>query len=327
MWFDNKKKLVAILTLSISLGCSSAKKNADQAAPAPDGNAEFSNILAAINTRLDGLETKMSTLNDKLDSNKKSMTAVYGEQNLKTVGVMPHPSERSGAQAEGGRASGTDGGYSADGAVKSFREAMILLQAQKYPEATLAFSSFLERFADHPLAGTAQFYIGESYFKQKEYKLALQEYQRVLTSYDRSPNVAEALRQMAEAEDQLKMPEEAAKHRQTLASLFPQSPAAAGLASLNPEGTIKPQKSDLLEKAVQTKKRRMPKKDIIDIKEPAEGDTEETKDKHDTLVNRVTTDVLSRHAVSAPQTSDLDEPPATAAQPDPDTEIKPAEAH
>jgi tetratricopeptide (TPR) repeat protein len=103
---------------------------------------------------------------------------------------------------------------------------MILFKAKKFPESMLAFSSFIERYADHPLAGSAQFYVGECYYRQKEYKLAVVEYQRVLTSYDRSGSLPETLKQMAQAEEHLAQAEDALKHRQLLLSLFPQSPAA-----------------------------------------------------------------------------------------------------
>jgi outer membrane protein assembly factor BamD (BamD/ComL family) len=61
--------------------------------------------------------------------------------------------------------------------------------------------------------------------KQKEYKNAAAEYERVLTSYDRSPHIADTLKELAETEDQLKLTDRAARHRQLLTSLFPQSPA------------------------------------------------------------------------------------------------------
>jgi hypothetical protein len=47
----------------------------------------------------------------------------------------------------------------------------------------------------------------------------------VLTSYDRSSHISHTLRRMAECEEQLKMTDAAARHRQQLSALFPQSPA------------------------------------------------------------------------------------------------------
>jgi tol-pal system protein YbgF len=103
---------------------------------------------------------------------------------------------------------------------------MILFQSRNYPDATLEFSAFVDQYPDHPLAGSAQYYLGESYFKQKEYKLAARELGRVITTYDRSPHIADTLRDLAISEDKIGQTEEAARHRQLLTSLFPHSPAA-----------------------------------------------------------------------------------------------------
>jgi tetratricopeptide (TPR) repeat protein len=103
---------------------------------------------------------------------------------------------------------------------------MILFQSHNYPDASLGFSAFVDQYPDHALAGSAQFYLGECYFKQKEYKLAARELGRVITTYDRSPHIAETLRDLSISEEKTGMPEEAARHRQLLTSLFPHSPAA-----------------------------------------------------------------------------------------------------
>jgi tetratricopeptide (TPR) repeat protein len=118
-----------------------------------------------------------------------------------------------------------------DEAVRSFRKAMILFEAGRFSEAEPAFASFMDRYPDHALAGAAQFYIGESFFKQGNYTQAYDEFQRVLMSYDRSAHVTETLRDLAETEDQLHKNQDAARHRQELSSLFPQSPAFASAAA------------------------------------------------------------------------------------------------
>ena len=46
----------------------------------------------------------------------------------------------------------------------------------------------------------------------------------MLTTYDRSPHVAATLRDLAEAEAELKLPEDSARHKHLLSSLFPHSP-------------------------------------------------------------------------------------------------------
>jgi len=103
---------------------------------------------------------------------------------------------------------------------------MLLLDAGKFPEANLEFTSFIHTYSTHPFAGGAQFYIAESYYRQGEIKLAADEFERMLQSYDQSSFVPDALKRLSQCYEQLKQPKPAARNRQLLLSLFPQSPAA-----------------------------------------------------------------------------------------------------
>jgi TolA-binding protein len=201
--------------------------------------AELKAALSSMTSRLDSIETRMGSLNDKVAGTQNSMEMLLANRKALPSAVSSHPSEGAGTDSPVPVADNDpEAGFVADAAIQEYRKGSILLEAQKYPEAILAFSSFVERYPDHPLAGSAQFGIGKSYFKQKEYKLALKELERVLTSYDRSPHVSDTLRDLAETEEALKMPEQAARHRQLLTSLFAQSPAAANrVAAREPEST------------------------------------------------------------------------------------------
>lgn len=188
--------------------------------------------LTASQARIESLETKLGALGERVSSTQNGIDNLLANHKALPVGVSPPLSGEAGVPPEAPPAeSDPEAGFAADSAIQAYRKGAIFHAAGKFPEAVLAFSAFLERHPDHPLAGSAQYYVGDSYFQQKEYKLALSELERVLTSYDRSPRVADTLRAMAEAEDKLKRPERAARHRQLLTSLFPQSPAAALLGT------------------------------------------------------------------------------------------------
>lgn len=175
-------------------------------------NEELRTIIQNLQIRINTLETKLSQIQSLQENAKPS--------------VILHPAEHRGSKiSETPIPSDPEGGFINDASVQDFRKAMILFQAQKNAEAALALSTFVENYPDHPLAGSAQFFVGESYFRQKEYKLALHEYERVLTTYDRSPHISFTLQRIADTEDYLQMKEAATKHRQLLASLFPHSPA------------------------------------------------------------------------------------------------------
>ncbi len=192
---------------------------------------ELRDQVSTLNGRLEGMELKMASLHDELKASKTSLDTISRRgQDSGVVEVSAPASSSIGKSLTTEKAaSDPDAGFVTDTAVDAYRQAVLLFESRKYPEAMLAFTSFLEQYADHPWAGAAQYHVGQCYFLQKECKLAMQEYQRVLTSYDRSSHVADSLKQLAVCEDELKMPAAAAKHRQLLASLFPNSPAAREL--------------------------------------------------------------------------------------------------
>lgn len=184
----------------------------------PQNTEELARQIDALTRKVEALESKLATAEPA-----KSVTS---------VAVTPKTVEHIGsALTTAPSRSDPEAGFINDAAVKDFRAAKVLFDAKKHTEAVLAFSNFLEKYPDHALAGSAQFYIGVSYSNQNEPKLALHELERVLTSYDRSVPVAETLRRMAELEDSLKLTADAQKHRQLLNSLFAQSPAAATTAA------------------------------------------------------------------------------------------------
>lgn len=160
---------------------------------------------------------------------------------ISTLGVRGHPSDQIGKAVDfstpesaplppesplNDASAETRVTHSEDQAIDAFQKAMIRFKAKQYPETILSFSKFVENYPDHPLAGSALYYVAHSYFQQKEYKLAAQEYARVFTTYDRSPQITNALQEISICEDQLKSPESATRHRQLLSSLFAPSPAA-----------------------------------------------------------------------------------------------------
>lgn len=204
-----------------------APKKEAKADPKPDENKKVSMDAADLNTRVASLEARLAGLSDKINSTRSELDQWLNLQKNKPTRVVTHPADAGGSQVHSAPAlRDPSAGFTEDAAVQSYRKGILLLKSERYSDSVLAFSNFLEKFPDHPLAGMAQYYIGESYMRQKEYKLALEEFQRVLTSYDRSAYIAKALNKMAEAEDELKKTQDANKHRQLLSTLFPHSPAA-----------------------------------------------------------------------------------------------------
>ena len=62
----------------------------------------------------------------------------------------------------------------------------------KYDLARQQFADYLKFYGETPLAGNAQFYIGETYYQQKDYQRAISEYDIVLTRHPKSYKIAAA---------------------------------------------------------------------------------------------------------------------------------------
>lgn len=204
--------------------------------PKPEENKKVSMDAADLSTRVAALEARLAGLSDKLNSTRSELDQWLNLQKNKPTRVVAHPADAGGSEVPTSPVlTDPTAGFTEDSAVQAYRKGILLLKSERFSDSVLAFSNFLEKYPDHPLAGMAQYYIGESYMRQKEFKLALEEFQRVLTSYDRSAYVAKALSKMAEAEDELKKTQDANKHRQLLSSLFPHAPASLAKVVEKPE--------------------------------------------------------------------------------------------
>ncbi|HUP57714.1 MAG TPA: tetratricopeptide repeat protein, partial [Bdellovibrionota bacterium] len=162
---------------------------------ATTANRKHQEDLDSVKKALGALATRVDAMEGRLAAPKAAPQAQAPAPPLKTVGVTPHPAEGAGTDVPPLPAvTDPEPGFVNDGAVQEYRRAMVFFEAGRYGEAISGFSTFLEKFPDHPFAGSAQFYVGESHLNQKEYPQAYEEFSRVLTTYDRSSHVAATLR-------------------------------------------------------------------------------------------------------------------------------------
>ncbi len=185
-------------------------------------------IFSSLADRLQSLEAKTTNLNSRIEELQIRLDQVISKQKLEITEISAPVTDRMPAQVHplSGSAE-TEGRDPNPGGVSLFRKGLMHFRTEQLSEAILTLTEFIEKNPDHILAGSAQFYVGDAYFKQKEYRLAIQEFRQVLAAYPFSIHVSETLNRLASSEDALKNPQEAMRYRQLLTSTFPQSPAAA----------------------------------------------------------------------------------------------------
>ncbi|MBI4461818.1 MAG: tol-pal system protein YbgF [Acidobacteria bacterium] len=150
--------------------------------------------------RVDSLTTQVQALRDSLDEVSVRVAKLSG-QLTETQSVLQSMDVRLSPQAPpleatpGGPtpasapATATSGIPSAE---TLYAAALRDFTTGKYDLARQQFGDYLKYYGETPLAGNAQFYIGETYYQQKDYRQAIAEYDRVLNNHPKSYKVAAA---------------------------------------------------------------------------------------------------------------------------------------
>jgi len=80
-----------------------------------------------------------------------------------------------------------------DNAEELYNAAYSKLKAEDLEGARAAFKKFLEVYPHHELSDNAQFWIGESYFREKKYEEAVVEFEEVVKKYPKENKVPDAM--------------------------------------------------------------------------------------------------------------------------------------
>ncbi len=231
-WLYPLSPAPAILLL---FGCSHGATH-----PESKGETEVArDHILKLEEKVADLETRLTALNEKilLESSARPGTPPPPA----TAPVPALPTEAISAPAVESRAipkpkASMAPSFSSNESIDRFREAKILFDSKRYPDAILEFSDFVKNEPDHALAPAAQYYLGMSYFQQREFKLAEEELNRGMLAYPHSSHIPDTLLALMKVSGELKNAANVTYYREKLLSGFPNSPQAAGIpAPVAPE--------------------------------------------------------------------------------------------
>jgi tol-pal system protein YbgF len=100
------------------------------------------------------------------------------------------------------------------------------LQQGNYDDARHDFRDFVKKFPNDEKADNAQYWIGETFFKQKEYEKAIAEFQKVIDTYPNGDMADDAFLEAGNAAVQLKWCVDANAYFAELINRFPKSALA-----------------------------------------------------------------------------------------------------
>lgn len=106
-----------------------------------------------------------------------------------------------------------------------YAAALANMRAGEHGQAVLDFLDLIAKFPKHPLAGHAQYWIGEAYYLQRDFRQALVEFQKVIEAHGKGGKAADALLKVGLCYRALHEPLRAREAWDKLIEEFPKSEA------------------------------------------------------------------------------------------------------
>jgi tol-pal system protein YbgF len=116
-------------------------------------------------------------------------------------------------------------GGESSGSKQAYEAAYGYLLQQNYAPAESAFEDFLKRYPNDPLAGNAQYWLGEVHFVKGQYKAAAGAFLKGYQTYGKSAKAPESLLKLAMSLDRLGQKDAACSSYAELTTRFPNAPA------------------------------------------------------------------------------------------------------
>ena len=168
-------------------------------------------VIKELSRKVAELENQLQLQNNELERLGRAPQTVSGDYQ---PGRAPQPAGLDSTQLQG-EGSPTEVYLQAFGDYASGH----------YQTAIHGFTTFLQRYPNNSYASNAQFWLGDCYFNQQQYPLAIQEFERVLSEYQSAPKSPDALLKIAIAQLQLGATDEARQAIDTLGQRYPKSTA------------------------------------------------------------------------------------------------------
>jgi tol-pal system protein YbgF len=200
------------------------------------GNTQLSSQIQSLNDSIDELKTRVGNLTTQMQSIQNQM------QNVNGVPAQPG----GGPQPGGGMPVPQGPGQAAAPAMPTpaappvdqlYQSALRDYNSAKYNIAASEFSDVIHFYPQDPMAGNAQFYLGEINYKQGKYAAAVKNYDAVLEQYSGNRMAPSAELRKGESLIEMGQKDAGVRELRTLVQRYPQTPEAQeGRSKLNGMG-------------------------------------------------------------------------------------------
>ncbi len=212
------------------------------------GLVDLLNQLEVLKTELNKLRGQLEVQTHELETTQKRQKDLYADldarlRNLERPGsanVVPAAPIPAAKQAATPPATSADKAVETGAKVaapqsatgtevvesKTYDAALSLFKVGNFQGAIAGFQNFLKSYPTSGLAPSAQYWIGNAHFAQRDYKSALEAQRKLLAIYPNSQKVPDAMLNMASCQTELNDTASARKTLEDLVAKYPLSGAA-----------------------------------------------------------------------------------------------------
>lgn len=196
-----KKIIASLVTCSVLVGLPvignaqwRSEASADAKQPNPQSVLQLYQQIQSLQQELADMRNKVEVQENELQRLRNRLRSVTEDLDRRVQGLerggISRPATGAGndSPATPPPAVASDGGDQ-----KAYEAAFRLLKQGDYSRAARAFRVFLEKYPSSPLAGNAQYWIAESNYLVRNYKVALEEFQKVGRNHPNSRKVPDAM--------------------------------------------------------------------------------------------------------------------------------------
>ena len=199
---------------------------------------QFDENLRKAVGKIDELEYKIKTLNERLDVMNKDIDMRFKMYEGKPLsgggmGVADAAPKKFDAPVANGAPASILGGAVSKGedlapvktqsAEDIYKQGMTAINAGNNEEAAQKFTALMTKYPEHKLAGNAQYWLGEAYYAQKDYAKAAVAFGKGLEKYKDGNKGADSLLKLGMSMRELGKKDEACTAFKTLPTEFPKA--------------------------------------------------------------------------------------------------------
>ena len=166
------------------------------------------------------LRGQVEVLTNQIETAEKRQKDLYLDIDTRLRKLEQAKEQAAAAQPATGEAQATPA------ETKAYEAALNQFKLGNYPLSLSAFSGFLVTYPSSPLAPSAQYWIGNAYYAQHDYKKAIASQQKLLSAWPDSAKAPDGMLNIASSQEASGNRRDARKTLEDLLEKYPDSPAA-----------------------------------------------------------------------------------------------------